>query len=68
VPNCKIFPRRESRSEAHHSATHNSYQITMALLAPIKWAQRKDSLYVTIALSDVKNEKLELTKDKLVFR
>jgi cytosolic prostaglandin-E synthase len=39
----------------------------MSLLAPIKWAQRKDSLYVTIALSDVKNEKLELTKEKLVF-
>ncbi|KAG5190123.1 HSP20-like chaperone [Tribonema minus] len=37
------------------------------LLAPIKWAQRKDSLYVTIALPDVKDEKLELTEDKLVF-
>jgi hypothetical protein len=26
--------------------------------APVKWAQRKDFLYVTITLPDVKNEKV----------
>ena len=36
--------------------------------APVKWAQRKDSLYVTIALPDVANENINLDKDKLTFR
>ena len=40
----------------------------MALTAPIKWAQRKDSLYITITLPDVKEEKLNLEEDKLTFR
>mmetsp|Transcript_10842 Transcript_10842/g.16177 ORF Transcript_10842/g.16177 Transcript_10842/m.16177 type:complete len:176 (+) Transcript_10842:35-562(+) len=40
----------------------------MTLLAPIKWAQRKDSLYLTIALPDVKNETLEVTEDTLKFK
>ena len=35
--------------------------------APVKWAQRKDSLYVTIALSDVTNEKIDLTDKTLTF-
>ncbi|GMH60639.1 hypothetical protein TL16_g03092, partial [Triparma laevis f. inornata] len=35
--------------------------------APIKWAQRSDSLYVTISLPDVKSESITLTDDKLVF-
>ncbi len=35
--------------------------------APVKWAQRKDSLYVTITLADVKDHKVELTDRKLVF-
>ncbi len=36
--------------------------------APVKWAQRKDSLYVTISLSDVKEHSIELTEDKLIFK
>ncbi|CAB9522535.1 Prostaglandin E synthase 3 (Cytosolic) [Seminavis robusta] len=36
--------------------------------APIKWAQRTDSLYVTIALSDVKNETINLTDKELHFK
>jgi hypothetical protein len=36
--------------------------------APVKWAQRSDSLYLTIALPDVKDEKLDLSKEKLSFR
>lgn len=35
--------------------------------APVKWAQRKDSLYVTITLADVKDYKVDLTDRKLVF-
>uniref|UniRef100_A0A6T7E0F6 CS domain-containing protein n=1 Tax=Florenciella parvula TaxID=236787 RepID=A0A6T7E0F6_9STRA len=42
--------------------------VSDALTAPVKWAQRADSLYVTIALPDVKDEKIELTKDKLSFK
>ncbi len=36
--------------------------------APVKWAQRKDSLYVTITLADVKDHKVELTDRKLIFQ
>jgi hypothetical protein len=36
--------------------------------APIKWAQRKDSIFVTICLPDVTDEKVELTPEKLTFR
>lgn len=35
--------------------------------APVKWAQRKDSLYVTITLPDVKDYKVDLAGDKLYF-
>jgi len=35
--------------------------------APIKYAQRKDSLYLTIALADVKDEKIVLTDTGLKF-
>lgn len=35
--------------------------------APVKWAQRKDSLYVTISLPDVKDQSIELTDKGLVF-
>ena len=37
-------------------------------VAPVKWAQRKDSLYLTISLSDVKEHKIELTPEMLTFR
>jgi cytosolic prostaglandin-E synthase len=33
----------------------------------IKWAQRKDSLYVTIDLRDISEEKIDLTATKLTF-
>lgn len=36
-------------------------------VAPVKWAQRADSLYLTISLADVTNEKLELTETGLNF-
>lgn len=36
--------------------------------APVKWAQRKDSLYLTITLPDVKDHQVELTDRKLVFQ
>ncbi|DBA00950.1 TPA: hypothetical protein N0F65_006150 [Lagenidium giganteum] len=38
-----------------------------ALWAPVKWAQRKDSLYVTIDLPDVQDEKVTLTNKNLTF-
>ncbi|KDO32776.1 hypothetical protein SPRG_02474 [Saprolegnia parasitica CBS 223.65] len=37
------------------------------LWAPVKWAQRADSLYVTIDLPDVKDEKVILTNSSLKF-
>jgi hypothetical protein len=39
----------------------------MTSIAPVKWAQRVDSLYVTITLPDVKDHKIDLTETKLVF-
>ena len=39
-----------------------------SLCAPVKWAQRKDSLYVTIDLPDVSDEKVVLTNHALEFR
>lgn len=38
-----------------------------AKTAPVKWAQRKDSLYITIALADVTAETIEVTAKKLTF-
>eukprot|EP00816_Leptocylindrus_hargravesii_P002640 CAMPEP_0196810710 /NCGR_PEP_ID=MMETSP1362-20130617/13255_1 /TAXON_ID=163516 /ORGANISM="Leptocylindrus danicus, Strain CCMP1856" /LENGTH=205 /DNA_ID=CAMNT_0042185827 /DNA_START=67 /DNA_END=684 /DNA_ORIENTATION=+ len=35
--------------------------------APIKWAQRSDSLYITIALPDVKDESIQLEDSTLNF-
>eukprot|EP00903_Cladosiphon_okamuranus_P011321 g10672.t1 len=35
--------------------------------APVKWAQRADSIYLTLDLPDVKDEQLKLTKDMLSF-
>jgi len=39
----------------------------MTSTAPVKYAQRTDSLYLTIALSDVKDETIELTDTELKF-
>lgn len=36
--------------------------------APIKWAQRSDSLYVTIALADVKEASVDLADETLKFK
>ena len=36
-------------------------------IAPVKWAQRKDSLYVTISLADVKDHSINLTERKITF-
>ena len=38
-----------------------------ASVAPVKWAQRPASLYITISLPDVKDEKIELTATALTF-
>ncbi|CAI5710630.1 unnamed protein product [Peronospora destructor] len=40
---------------------------TKALWAPVKWAQRKDALYVTVDLPDVKDEKVTLGSKNLTF-
>jgi len=36
--------------------------------APVKWAQRSDSLYLTIALADIKDETINLTDTGLIFK
>ena len=36
--------------------------------APIKWAQRSDSLYLTIALPDVKDQDIKLSDSELHFK
>jgi cytosolic prostaglandin-E synthase len=40
----------------------------MPNVAPVKWAQRSDCIYVTIGLPDVTEEKIDLTTDTLKFR
>jgi prostaglandin-E synthase len=40
----------------------------MTNTAPIKWAQRSDSLYITIALADVKDETITITDTELKFK
>lgn len=40
----------------------------MPNIAPVKWAQRSDSIYVTINLPDVTDEKIDLTNNSLKFR
>ncbi len=39
----------------------------MTNIAPVKWAQRADSLYVTISLPDVTEPDIKLTENKLTF-
>jgi hypothetical protein len=36
--------------------------------AHAKWAQRRDSIYLTIELADVKDPELRLTSERLEFR
>jgi len=36
--------------------------------APVKWAQRTDSLYVTISLPDVKDHHIDVTANQLSFK
>jgi HSP20 family molecular chaperone IbpA len=36
--------------------------------APCKWAQRTDTLYVTIAVPDVKSEDLQVTEKSITFK
>lgn len=40
----------------------------LTLTAPVKWAQRKDSLYVTIDLPDVTDEEVVLNEKSLTFK
>ncbi len=37
-------------------------------LPPIKWAQRADSLYITIDVADIKNQVIVLDENTLSFR
>jgi prostaglandin-E synthase len=40
----------------------------MSVQAPVKWAQREDVLYLTIAVTDLQSPSIDLTEDKLVFK
>lgn len=40
----------------------------MVHIAPVKWAQRSDSIYVTICLPDVTEEKIDLDAEHLAFK
>ncbi len=40
----------------------------MTQLPPIKWAQRADSLYITIDVADIKNPVIVLDETHLSFR
>lgn len=35
---------------------------------PIKWAQRKDRVFLTVDIRDIKNEKINLTDKELHFQ
>ena len=39
----------------------------MSNIAPVKWAQRADSIYLTISLPDVSEPVIDLTSNKLTF-
>lgn len=36
-------------------------------VAPVKWAQRKEYLYITISLPDVTDHNIDLTDRKITF-
>lgn len=38
-----------------------------ALHPTIKWAQRKDRIYITLEVRDIENEKVELKEDNIKF-
>ena len=38
------------------------------LTAPVKWAQRKDSLFVTVTLADVTDADIKIDKNSVTFR
>lgn len=38
------------------------------LSAPIKWAQRADSLYITISVPDITGETCTIEDDRLTFK
>lgn len=40
----------------------------MVNTAPVKWAQRSDSIYVTICLPDVTGESIELDAEHFNFK
>jgi prostaglandin-E synthase len=40
---------------------------TLKLSPNVKWAQRKDKLYITIEIRDIKNEKIDLQPTSLSF-
>ncbi len=42
--------------------------MTKANIAPSKWAQRSDFIYLTINLPDVRNEVIDLTETHLNFK
>merc|ERR1711916_63519 len=52
-------------------SARNQNQIKMAdsqvLHAPMMWAQRRDRVFLTVTLADVKDEKIELTETTLHF-
>ncbi len=50
-----------------HRLSDNMAEFSAVNIAPVKWAQRKDSLYVTISLADVKDQKIDVTSKKLTF-
>lgn len=39
----------------------------MSVKAPVKWAQRKDRVYLVIDVQDLKEEKIELLDTQLSF-
>lgn len=42
-------------------------RIMSALHPTIKWAQRKDRIYLTLEVRDIENEKVELKEDSIKF-
>lgn len=50
------------------STSSEAQQTTMVNTAPVKWAQRSDSIYVTICLPDVTGESIELDAEHFLFK
>lgn len=72
TPSSSSPPDRPTGQDSSRAAA-KAYRLTpqkgrMVNIAPVKWAQRSDSIYATICLPDVVEESIELDAEHLTFK